>query len=208
MKKIILSVAAVVVLSVVSYFAMTLRQGGEAIPDDDLSLNSQLDDADKQKVFLYFTARDGLHLSVTTADISASAGRQQQVRQVFELLCVGPVDDGSMFPVLPPGASLTNVFLAEDGRLYLNLSLEMGAAHPGGTTGELLSVYAIVNSLSESFDWVKGVTFLQGGKPLETLAGHLNLSGKLVYNDDIIALIDDSEEMQEVDKELNKDVIR
>ncbi len=207
MKKVALIVILLLCFAVTAFLLLRDR-GATEQADDGLGLFSTLDEGERQKVFLYFTSRDGLHLSVTTAEIDTTASRQDKVRRVFELLCQGPGEGETLFPVLPPEAVLRNIFLAKKGCLYLDFGPELINMHPGGSTAERLSIYAIVNSMIESFQWVNNVLFLSEGKEMETLAGHINHSGKWTFNNDIITLVDDAGEIQEVDEELEKDIIR
>ncbi len=58
--------------------------------------------------------------------------------------------------------------------LYLNFSYHLLTNHPGGSAGELLTVYAIVNSLV-GVQGVRRVQILVEGRSISTLAGHLDL---------------------------------
>ncbi len=207
MKKVILVVILLLCLAVTAFLLLRGR-GATEQEDNGLGLSSTPEEGERQKVFLYFTSRDGLHLSVTTAEINITVSKQEKVRQVFELLRQGPGEGGALFPVLPQEAVLQNVFLAKKGCLYLDFGPELSDTHPGGSTAEILSSYAIVNSMIDSFQWVNNVRFLCEGKEMETLAGHINHSGKLVFNNDIIVLVDGDGDMQDVDEELGKDIIQ
>ena len=61
-------------------------------------------------------------------------------------------------------------------------SREVVAAHPGGTLNELLTVYTIVNALTENLPAVTAVQVLVDGKEVETLAGHVDLRRPLAKN--------------------------
>ena len=47
--------------------------------------------------------------------------------------------------------------------------------HPGGSTGEILTVFSVVNTLTE-IPGVRKVAWRIEGQPVETLVGHLDLS--------------------------------
>src|ERR671910_197095 len=47
--------------------------------------------------------------------------------------------------------------------------------HPGGTTNETLTVYALVSALTSNLPAVSSVQILIEGKEVDTLAGHLDL---------------------------------
>lgn len=62
--------------------------------------------------------------------------------------------------------------------LYVSFSHHLVTNHPGGSTGEILTVYAIVNSLT-GIDGVERVQILVENQVVDTLAGHLNLQRAL-----------------------------
>ena len=206
MKRVYLVAIVVLLLVVVLAFFISGRDEGR---DEEAAISTPAAEGD-EKVFLYFTARDGRHLVATSAEIDSSAERAAKVRRVFDLLRQGPGEEAAdlLFPVLPAEASLKNVYLDKEGCLYLSLGAEILEGHPRGSSAEKLSIYAVVNSMVESFSWVSSVRFLLEGEEMDTLAGHVNLSGKLVTDNDIIVLLDETEEARDVDRELERDVIR
>jgi hypothetical protein len=52
--------------------------------------------------------------------------------------------------------------------------------------GELLAVYALVNSLTQSIPEVRQVRFLLDGREAQTLAGHIDLSRSFVKRTDLV----------------------
>ena len=75
---------------------------------------------------------------------------------------------------VPAETELLSIEIKE-GTAYVDFSDEIQTRHPGGSTGEAFTVNSIVNSLTELPE-IKQVVFLVEGKPIETLAGHLDLS--------------------------------
>ncbi len=201
-------IALLLCLGCLLFFFLRGRGAEQATEEDALQEVPLMGEDEGQKVFLYFTSRDGLHLVATTARIGEDVSREEKVRQVFELLRRGPAEGETLFPVLASETILENVFLGSDGCLYLNFGPEISEGHPGGSAAETLSVYAIVNSLVESFAWVEAVRFLLNGEEMETLMGHVNLCEKMTPRDDIIALIEEKDGMGDVQRELDRDVIR
>jgi hypothetical protein len=51
--------------------------------------------------------------------------------------------------------------------------------HPGGSTAELLTVYAIVNTITTNIPEVKKVQLLFDGIAIETIAGHIDCSSPI-----------------------------
>jgi len=66
-----------------------------------------------------------------------------------------------------------------------DFSKELVERHWGGTAGELMTVYGIVNTLGE-LPGVKQVRITVEGRPLETLAGHLDLREPLAPDPDLV----------------------
>jgi len=65
-----------------------------------------------------------------------------------------------------------------DGIAYIDLSSELRDDHPGGSTGELLTVYSLVLTLT-SFPEINKVQILIDGDSSETLVGHIDISTPL-----------------------------
>jgi spore germination protein GerM len=74
------------------------------------------------------------------------------------------------------------VFVTDQGDAYVDLSREITANHPGGTLSEILTVYAVVNSLTANLPAIRSVQLLVEGKEVATLAGHVDLRRPLTKN--------------------------
>jgi len=92
---------------------------------------------------------------------------------LIEELLKGPRPGEPWVLPLPANTRLQSVAVV-DRVAYVDLSEEMIEFHPGGTTGELLTVYAVVNTLAQLPE-VELVQIFVGGRELETLMGHLDL---------------------------------
>jgi hypothetical protein len=100
-----------------------------------------------------------------------------QIRAVLEELVKGS-QAGHRSP-LPPETRVIEVFVTARGIAYVDLSQEAVAEQVGGSKGELLAVYAIVNSITTNFPAVARVQILLDDRPATTLAGHVDLSRPL-----------------------------
>ena len=76
---------------------------------------------------------------------------------------------------VPPGTKLHAIFLTNTGDAYVDLTGELRANHPGGTTNEILTIYSLVNALTANLPAVTNVQILIDGKEVDTLGGHLDL---------------------------------
>ncbi|MFP4467088.1 MAG: GerMN domain-containing protein [Candidatus Goldiibacteriota bacterium] len=77
----------------------------------------------------------------------------------------------------PVEEKLRDVYITDEGICYIDFSDEVIKEYPGGTTGEYLTVYSFVNSVTYNFPGVKGVVILIGGEERDSFAGHLDIKG-------------------------------
>ena len=85
---------------------------------------------------------------------------------------------------IPPGTRLRSVRI--DGDLVtLDFSGEIAANHPGGSAGELTTVYSVVNTLTE-VEGARAVQWLVEGRVVESLAGHMDLTRPIGRNESLI----------------------
>lgn len=119
-------------------------------------------------------AQPGLVMEERTVAFSDDLSRQ--LRFVVEALVKG--SQGTLQPVLPPETRVLDVFVSPGGVAYVDLSKEALVAGRGSFE-ELLSVYAVVNSLVVNFPAVKRVQILVEDRPAQTLGGHVDLTHPL-----------------------------
>ena len=95
------------------------------------------------------------------------------------------------------GTKLRQIFVAEDGTAFVDLSKEAVTNHRGGSLDELFAVYAIVNAVTVNLPAVKGVQILIDGQEVDTLAGHVDLRHPLARNMRWVGEIEQEESTQE-----------
>ena len=127
----------------------------------------------KIKAHLFYVAEDGTTLSSVERDIAFGDGTLEQARLLVAAQ-IAPVTEPTV-SAIPPGTTLRALFLGDHGEAFVDLSREVMTAHPGGTVNELLTVYTIVNALTENMPAITSVQILVDGKEVETLAGHVDL---------------------------------
>ncbi len=125
-----------------------------------------------KEVKIYFSGHQAQYL--------VSESRQLRVNslptKLIKELIAGPESE-KLGTTIPDGTELLNVKL-EDKLATVNFSQELTENHWGGTTGEMMTVYSIVNTLTQ-LDEIEEVQVLVEGKKIETLAGHLDLRNPL-----------------------------
>src|SRR5262245_22441570 len=130
-------------------------------------------EARKIRARLFYVDADGEHLSAVDQEVLYGEGPTEQAKRIVEAeLAAAPAPYVSP---IPPGTRLKTVFLTSKGEAYVDLSPEVQRNHPGGTTNELLTVYALVDTLTSNLPAISGVQILVDGKEIDSLAGHLDL---------------------------------
>jgi spore germination protein GerM len=167
-------------------WARILRQPLGGAPEDEAAgleagAPARTGEAEGEKrisVRLYFEAPDRLGLVPEERSVPFSDDLPRQLRTVVEELGKGSTT--GLLTTLPAGTKVLEVFVTARGIAYLDLSKEVSGITEGGSKGELLTVYSVVNSIVTNFPAVKRVQFLVEDKPVTTLAGHVDLSRPLL----------------------------
>lgn len=118
---------------------------------------------------LYFAAPDAAGVA---AEIRWLPERRRTPAGLIAELAAGP-RDARLSPSLP-GSTRVRTAVVRDGTAVLDFDGAIQRDHPGGSAGELITVYAIVNTLTE-IEGIERVMFLIEGRTVESLAGHMDL---------------------------------
>ena len=122
---------------------------------------------------LYYGTADGQALAAVKREVPLGDGPRAQGRQILESeLEAAPAPYLSL---IPAGTMLLAFYITDRGDAFVDLSPEVSTMHPGGSTNELLTVYAIVNTVTANLQSVERVQILINGKQADTLAGHVDL---------------------------------
>lgn len=125
---------------------------------------------------LYFSNAEANYLQTEKRKIDP---QQDLYLELFKELKAGPKNN-DLGRTIPEGSELLGYQL-EKKILTLNFNVDFKNNHWGGSTGELMTVYSIVNTYT-SLSEVDSVKILITGKEVETLVGHLDLTEPLMYN--------------------------
>jgi germination protein M len=101
-------------------------------------------------------------------------------KQVLNTLLAGPVD--TELRTLPPDALLLAFYLLPDGTAIADFSEALATSIPSGIVSEQLAVNSITRTLEANVPQVQRLKILIHGQEVETLAGHLDLTGTFVVN--------------------------
>lgn len=94
------------------------------------------------EISLYFADADGLGLLAEKRAVSQAANIVEQIRSTVVELIRGPTT--ALVSAIPEGTMVREVFLDEKGCAYVDFSRAISENHPGGTTGELVTIASIV----------------------------------------------------------------
>lgn len=133
----------------------------------------------RKEVLLYFSTKDAMYLKGEPRIIDSD---NIFVNTIKELIA-GP-NSSSLSPTIPQGVELISITI-NNGVARLNFNRSLIENHWGGSSGESLTVYSIVNTMTQ-FPEIKSVQFLIEGEEVETLAGHIYLKEPIQRNDNII----------------------
>ena len=121
------------------------------------------------QVQLYVLSSSGTRLETESQEVQLAESLQKQCRQVIELLL-------SRSAAVPEGVELREVFITSQGVAFVDLSQELVANHPGGSSAEELTVFGLSSTLIANFPAIKMVKILVEGREVQSLAGHLDLT--------------------------------
>jgi N-acetylmuramoyl-L-alanine amidase len=186
-----------------SYKKGRLQEGDESRPSSDLpseftdiqdyaSLYSRARAAlnlEENEVALYFAGPtnfdDDLMPEVREIPgLGAESNPDSRASRVVQELIKGPARGSVLCPTLPRGTCLKSVKIV-DNVAYVDFSEELMENHWGGSRAEELTVYSIVNTLTD-VPGIKEVQILIEGLVSSTIAGHIILDEPLSPNFDII----------------------
>jgi hypothetical protein len=128
----------------------------------------------KKKVHLYFADNTDQFLKVEDRVVTYPDSPSQFAQLLLNALFEG--SNKNLNPVLPKGDFLRAVYIENETQTaYIDLKQMIVSHFPGGITQELLSIYAIVNTLTLNMREVKQVKLTIGGQEAKTLNGHLDI---------------------------------
>lgn len=131
----------------------------------------------QREVILYFAESQPPFLSPELGRVAEFSTEEQGIFAVVRALAAG--SQQQRFAVLPAQAVLLNVEIV-DGVARLDFNQALLTFHPGGSSSELLTVRALINTLAANFPQIRELVLLVDGKPLETLRGHIDLRRPVV----------------------------
>jgi Sporulation and spore germination len=133
----------------------------------------------KAKMF-WISESDDSALAAVTIELPLSSDPVLRSKQVLNTLLAGPVD--TELRTVPPDAVLLAFYLMPDGTAIADFSEALATSIPSGIVSEQLAVDSIARTLEANVPQVQKLKILIHGQEVETLAGHVDLSGTFVVN--------------------------
>ncbi|PLX41221.1 MAG: hypothetical protein C0608_06365 [Deltaproteobacteria bacterium] len=131
----------------------------------------------EREVILYYADPKWTRLVPVKRNITPAGSAPALAKKLIPMLAQTP-GSGEAAP-LPEGAAAREVYLGSKGELVVDLEPAFDEVRSWGSSGELLAVYSMVDTLVENVEGVERVRFLVGGKVSETLAGHILIEDAL-----------------------------
>ncbi len=195
MKKIISIAICIILIISISGCLRTRDKALEQIKEDELRPVSSIllseEDAlrinEKLQVRLYFADQDGASLvkEIRYIDMNdAKQGTEQQATILVKELVKGPVNT-TLKATIPDGAALRSPVKVENRKAVVDMTKEFVDNHPGGEDAEEMTIFSIVNTLTELKD-IETVQFLINGKTQKEFKGSFLLNNEFPRNEALI----------------------
>ncbi len=148
---------------------------------DDIVYDTTPEVKQQQYITLYFADKEGSVLVEETRKITVNEKEKLEMQAIKELL-KGP-EDKELNKTIPQETKILSVETKE-GVCFVNLSQEFVSRHAGGTMGEQLTIYSIVNTLT-SLEGIEKVQFLIEGQKNESFI-HMLINEPFVRDEGMI----------------------
>jgi hypothetical protein len=162
--------------------AAKLQQQSEEQARRELTQPITINPGDPRVRTKLFWASDTIDATLVpvTVELPLSNDPVLRSKQVLNTLLAGPVD--AELRTLPPDALLLAFYLLPDGTAIADFSEALATSIPSGIASEQLAVNSIARTLEANVPQVQRLKILIHGQEVETLAGHLDLTGAFVVN--------------------------
>ncbi|WP_278848688.1 GerMN domain-containing protein [Megamonas hypermegale] len=133
------------------------------------------------EITVYFPDANAEKLIAVKRQIPANDNKY--VNAINELI-TGPANDSEGFTIMPKGTKVLSVNV-NNNIATVDFSKEFQNNFTGGSTGEIMLVGSIVDTLTD-FKEIKSVRFTLEGQPLDILGGHLDLTEPVSRMNDLL----------------------
>jgi len=178
MNKVLIGLLSVLVTGVLLGYGVSwyLQQDQNSTEEVRIAITKEVP---MREVQLYFTAPEGTFLVPEPQDIPMCDVDRDCINSLLVSLINGSQQGN--FPVLPKETKILGIEVEND-LVRVDFSRQLVDFHPGGSLTELLSIYSIANSLSESFPYIRQIQILVAGEVRQTLKGHVRIDQPIYAN--------------------------
>lgn len=136
--------------------------------------------AQEESIQVYFPNADGTKLIAVSKKIKTG---NDKYKAAMQALLEGTTDK-KLTVVMPKNTKLQSVKV-DKNIAYVDFSKEFIKNFTGGSTGEIMLVGSIVDTLTE-YPEIKAVQILVDGKEIDSLSGHMDLSAPIQRMKDLL----------------------
>lgn len=129
---------------------------------------------------LFFGARGGTGLAPVRVEVPLAPTIAEQAEAILRAALADP--PAGMVRVVPRGTRLRAFYMDGRGGAFVDVTSDVVRLHAGGSFGEALTVAALVNAVTANLVAVRTVRLLVEGREVDTLAGHIDVSGPLAQD--------------------------
>ena len=133
----------------------------------------------EKEISVYFSTQEAMYLKAEKRLIKTDKLYSNAISE----LIAGPSNPENN-RTIPRGVELNSI-VVENGLARADFNQALIDNHWGGSTGERMTVYSIVNTLTQ-FDEIERVLIIIDGEKIESLAGHMDLTEEITRNENII----------------------
>jgi hypothetical protein len=134
---------------------------------------------------MVFWAAGPDRIAPVEVQLALSADPVQRSRQVLQALITSPPTPGQR--TVPADAALLGFYILPDGTAIADFSDSLASETPSGILSESMAVDSIVRTLETNVPGLRRLKILIHGQEVETLAGHVDLTGFFDLNSPPIA---------------------
>jgi hypothetical protein len=131
--------------------------------------------------FFWSSGNNDGSLAPVTVELALSGDPVVRSKQLMNTLLAGPVD--VELRTLPPDAVLLALYLLPNGTAIADFSDALATSTPSGIESEQMAVDSITKTLQANVPQLRRLKILIHGQEVETLAGHLDLSGTFLVSE-------------------------
>jgi hypothetical protein len=129
-----------------------------------------------QAVTLFVAYDDEGLLRQRQVSVTLPAEPSERARQALRALLAVYLEQPSPHP-LGNGSDVNDVYLIGDNTAVIDMNAAFAEAHRSGILVEQMTIVSMLQTVSVAVPKITRVRILIDGKPRETLAGHVDLSG-------------------------------